>query len=289
MLKKHKSKIIAGIIIVVSLIVAFFADSEISKAPYNQNINEAEIEKTLSPPEMISTEIITPQEESFTSVQKEQEIQPEEIKEIPKEPESIPVTDKITEIEPVTEKPAKTDSDAKKTEEVIPIIEDTEKTESVIKKTEKIDPVIEDVSKHETDKTDELTCTLSVRCDTILENVSLLKKEKRELLPQNGVIYPKQTVTFSEGESIFDLLVREMRENKIHLEFVKTPGINSAYIEGIGNFYEFDCGDLSGWMCKVNGQFLKTGPSNYILKDNDNVEWVYTCDLGKDVGESYAK
>ena len=33
MLKKHKSKIIAGIIIVVSLIVAFFADSEISKAP----------------------------------------------------------------------------------------------------------------------------------------------------------------------------------------------------------------------------------------------------------------
>lgn len=282
MLKKYKTKIIAGIIIVVSLIVAFFADSEISKAPYNQNINEAEIEKTLSPPEMISTEIITPQEESFTSVQKEQEIQPEEIKEIPKEPESIPVTDKITEIEPVTEKPAKTDSDVKKTEEVIPIIEDTEK----------IDPVIEDVSKHETDKTDktdELTCTLSVRCDTILENVSLLKKGKRELLPQNGVIYPKQTVTFSEGESIFDLLVREMRENKIHLEFVKTPGINSAYIEGIGNFYEFDCGDLSGWMCKVNGQFLKTGPSNYILKDNDNVEWVYTCDLGKDVGESYAK
>lgn len=28
---------------------------------------------------------------------------------------------------------------------------------------------------------------------------------------------------------------------------------NSAYIEGINNLYEFDCGELSGWMYKVNG------------------------------------
>lgn len=32
-----------------------------------------------------------------------------------------------------------------------------------------------------------------------------------------------------------------------------TPAYNSAYIEGIGNLYEFDCGNLSGWMYSVNG------------------------------------
>ena len=56
------------------------------------------------------------------------------------------------------------------------------------------------------------------------------------------------------------------------------------YIEGIHNLYEFDCGDLSGWMYKVNGWFPNYGCSRYQLKQGDVIEWVYTCDLGKDVG-----
>ena len=59
---------------------------------------------------------------------------------------------------------------------------------------------------------------------------------------------------------------------------------NSAYIEGIGNIYEFDCGELSGWLYKVNGNFPSYGCSRYKLKPGDKVEWVYTCDLGNDVG-----
>ena len=89
---------------------------------------------------------------------------------------------------------------------------------------------------------------------------------------------------FTEGESIFDVLKRVCRENKIHMEFSETPVYQSAYIEGIGNLYEFDCGEGSGWMYRVNGEFPNYGCSRYTLADDDTVEWVYTCDFGADVG-----
>ena len=133
----------------------------------------------------------------------------------------------------------------------------------------------------------EQTCTLSVRCDTILDNTELLDKEKVQLVPEDGIIYAEKEVVFYEGESVFDVLLREMRKNEIHLEFVDTPMYNSTYIEGIANLYEFDCGELSGWMYRVNGTFPNHGCSLYELKNGDKAEWIYTCDLGRDVGGDY--
>lgn len=104
----------------------------------------------------------------------------------------------------------------------------------------------------------ELTCTLSVSCETILNNMDKLDKNKVGIIPENGVILAEKTAVFYEGENVFNLLSREMKKNKIHLEFVNTPIYNSAYIEGIANIYEFDCGNLSGWMYKVNGKFRIT-------------------------------
>jgi len=132
------------------------------------------------------------------------------------------------------------------------------------------------------------TCTLSVSCGTILDNMEYLDPEKIELVPEDGVIFSAAKVTFYEGESAFNLLLREMKQNKIHMEFVNTPIYNSAYIEGIHNLYEFDCGELSGWMYKVNGWFPNYGCSRYQLKEGDVVEWVYTCDLGRDVDGYYS-
>ena len=133
-----------------------------------------------------------------------------------------------------------------------------------------------------------LTCTLSVRCDSILDNMAWLDAEKAELVPKDGVIYAEKTVTFYEGESVFNLLLREMKQNKIHMEYENTPVYNSAYIEGIGNLYEFDCGELSGWMYKVNGWFPNYGCSRYRIMPGDRVEWAYTCDLGEDIGGNYS-
>ena len=70
---------------------------------------------------------------------------------------------------------------------------------------------------------------------------------------------------------MFNVLVREMKRNKIHMEFENTPIYNSAYIEGIANLYEFDCGELSGWMYKVNDWFPNYGCSRYQLKAGDRI------------------
>lgn len=137
------------------------------------------------------------------------------------------------------------------------------------------------------DKTKVYYCTLSVDCLTILDNMDKLKEEKLSVLPKDGIIYKERKVIFYEGETVFDVLNREMKKNRIHMEFENTPMYNSNYIEGIGNLYEFDCGDLSGWTYSVNGWFPNYGCSRYKLKDGDKIQWRYTCDLGRDVGDQW--
>ena len=132
------------------------------------------------------------------------------------------------------------------------------------------------------------TCTISISCASILDNMDWLDPEKVELVPEDGWILPAETVTFYEGESVFNVLQRVCKQKKIHMEFKNTPMYNSAYIEGIHNLYEFDCGELSGWMYKVNDWFPNYGCSRYQLKEGDVIEWVYTCNLGIDVGGHYA-
>ena len=136
----------------------------------------------------------------------------------------------------------------------------------------------------EVDKKKTYTCTFSIECSTILNNLSDLDPDKRELVPSNGVILAPTKVTFYEGESVFDMLQRVCKEKGIHLESSWTPIYNSAYIEGIHNLYEFDCGELSGWVYRVNGWYPNYGCSRYQLADGEKVEFRYTCDLGKDVG-----
>lgn len=129
-----------------------------------------------------------------------------------------------------------------------------------------------------------LICTMSISCATILSNRDKLAPEKAGIIPSDGVIYAERSVEFDEGETVFDLLLRETRANKIHMEYVDTPAYNSAYIEGIANIYEFDCGSLSGWIYRVNGVSPGYGCSRYVLKNGDRVEWIYSCDLGRDAG-----
>lgn len=136
----------------------------------------------------------------------------------------------------------------------------------------------------EVNKKKSYTCTFSIECSTILNNLKDLDPDKRELVPSNGVILAPTKVTFYDGESVFDVLQRVCKEKGIHLESSWTPIYNSAYIEGIHNLYEFDCGELSGWTYCVDGWYPNYGCSRYQLKDGEKVEWRYTCDLGKDVG-----
>lgn len=128
------------------------------------------------------------------------------------------------------------------------------------------------------------SCTLSVRCDSIFKSKHKPSPETLALLPEDGIILPECKVMLEDGDTVFDVLLRELKKRRIHLEFENTPMYNSAYIEGINNLYEFDCGELSGWLFSVNGEFFGQGSSTLKLKDGDSVLWVYSCDLGRDVG-----
>lgn len=134
------------------------------------------------------------------------------------------------------------------------------------------------------DENKPLICTLSITCKTILDNMDLLKPNKVKLVPKDGVIYAKRTVTFYEGETVFDVLLRETKKNRIHMSFVGYDIYKSQYVEAINNLKEFDCGEGSGWMFKVNGWFPNYGCSRYEVKQGDQIEWIYTCDLGHDIG-----
>ena len=129
-----------------------------------------------------------------------------------------------------------------------------------------------------------LTCTLEIRCDTLLENLDRMTVEKAALVPENGTLLPQTQVEFSAGDSVFDVFRQVLRAEKLHFEYVDASAYDSVYIEGIGNLYEYDCGPQSGWMYSVNGVHPGLGCSAYTLADGDVIVFCYTCDLGADVG-----
>ena len=134
-----------------------------------------------------------------------------------------------------------------------------------------------------------LTCTLEIRCDTLLGNLHKMQEGKAALVPEDGVMLEAAEVEFTAGESVFGVFRKVLREEKIHFEYVDASAYDSVYIEGIGNIYEFDCGPQSGWMFSVNGIYPGLGCSAYTLADGDVILFNYTCDLGADLGVDYEK
>lgn len=129
---------------------------------------------------------------------------------------------------------------------------------------------------------------LSILCETILDNMDNLTPGKEEFVPADGVILPMVEVPFYEGETVFEVLNRICELADIQIEYSWTPMYDSYYIEGINHLYEFDCGEQSGWMYKVNEWFPNYGCSSYELSDGDVIVWCYTCvGLGADVGDDW--
>lgn len=129
-----------------------------------------------------------------------------------------------------------------------------------------------------------LTCTLEIRCDTLLKHLEEMKEEKAALVPTDGQLLAEVETEFKAGDSVFDVFRRVLREQKLHFEYTDARAYHSVYIEGIGNLYEFDCGPQSGWMYCVNGVYPSLGCSAYTLADCDTIVFNYTCDLGADLG-----
>lgn len=128
------------------------------------------------------------------------------------------------------------------------------------------------------------SCTLTIQCHTLLDNLDNVKESKKKYVPSSGVILKKTKVTFTEGETVYDILKRTCKTAGIQLEVSYSGGYGSYYVEGIGHLYEFDCGRESGWVYRVNGKQPNYGCSSCVVQKGDNIVWSYTCSgMGKDV------
>lgn len=100
--------------------------------------------------------------------------------------------------------------------------------------------------------------------------------------PKGKTYLPKTSFDFVLGETVYSLLTK----SGLRYE-AKYYGMYGGYyvqkIEGLG---EFDKGAKSGWMYRVNGVYPEVSCSEYKLRAGDDVEWLYTTDLGKDIGAS---
>ena len=290
-MKNNRKKIIAGLVILAVLAVAFWYGGN---APGLRGWNVGKAEEPAETVAEPIEEVQQPEEEQAPAeAPDELEAPAEESETIPEEqpaeaPEEHPTEEPLVEDpEPVEEPAPEEPSGPAIGPESMDIDPATGKDKYLT------DPVPEGkpapVEPQDVTVTDVAhVCTISISCTTILDHMDWLDPEKVELVPEDGIILAPVTVTFYEGESVFNVLQRTCRQNGIHMEFENTPMYNSAYIEGIHNLYEFDCGELSGWMYSVIGWFPNYGCSRYALQAGDVIRWVYTCDLGYDVGGGYA-
>ncbi|RKJ43383.1 DUF4430 domain-containing protein, partial [Butyricicoccus sp. 1XD8-22] len=233
-------------------------------------------------------------------VEKSEELESKEENNLTVEPEDeIEIEEKKSDEEEKPKEDSKetsnleTNNEKKPVETVVPKTEDTlVKQDSATTK--------EDANTLETDKDKEITesavpkryVTIGIYVKSLLNNMDLLHPSLRsdQYVPRNGIILgPTRYELLSDNETVWDILVRATKEHNIQMEYQGADQniYNSVYIEGINHLYEFSAGELSGWMYSVNGDFPNYGSSQYILKDGDVIEWHYTVDLGRDLGDDW--
>lgn len=114
-------------------------------------------------------------------------------------------------------------------------------------------------------------------------------EEKRETIlfsirdpHEKGVILERTKVEVEDDDTVLDCLIQVAKANNIQFSY-RGRGA-SAYVEGIDNLYEFDRGPGSGWMYQLNGTFKSQGAGKTTLTPGDTLEWVYTENMGQDIG-----
>ncbi len=126
------------------------------------------------------------------------------------------------------------------------------------------------------------TVTITIRCDTAVNNGMHLESKWAGIVPASGCILPVTTVEIEDGQTVFDVLAYVCSKYKIHMSY-RGGTSSGCYVDGINNLYEFDGGRWSGWMYCVNKWYPNYGCGVYYVKAGDEIEWNYTCDLGLDL------
>lgn len=253
-------------------------DSAVPLVTIGEETEEPEETEPVTEPEETESYDDTEPDETEETMKPTEKDEPEE---------TNPPETKITEPEE-TDPPEAESTEPEQTEPAtVPTAESTEPQETVTEPKETEQPAAEPEDTEPPTTEPENCCTITIVCDTILNNWDMLDPAKAGYVPNDGVILDAVSVEFEEGETVFDVLKRVCEAMGIQLEYSWTPLYDSYYIEGINHLYEFDVGGESGWMYKVNGWFPNYGCSGYTLHDGDVIVWCYTCiGLGVDVGGS---
>lgn len=119
--------------------------------------------------------------------------------------------------------------------------------------------------------------SFEIECKKILKKKELWKNGLEEVIPASGIYYSGKC-SFTEKESVYDILKRITKENNIALDSEYTPMYGTYYVKGIGGLYQFDCGSESGWMYSVNGRTPNVGASNYQVSNGDVIVFYYVCE-----------
>ena len=72
------------------------------------------------------------------------------------------------------------------------------------------------------------TCTIEISCATVLDHMEELKETKKEFVPEDGQILKKTTVSFTTGESVFDILKTICGEKGIQISSKYTPSMTAT-------------------------------------------------------------
>ena len=102
-------------------------------------------------------------------------------------------------------------------------------------------------------------------------------------LPEDGVFFDDYITSTYPDETAFSILFH----TGLNVSYNYHQIWAGVYVNGVENWREFDSGKDSGWMYRVNGEFPAFSSSLYHLYDGDTVEWLYTRDLGEDIGGSF--
>lgn len=273
--KKYKLFILAAVVIIAALVIAFVSGGNVEQAKQAAHTKKAQSVSTADSAYSTAPNITaTGQAESKPQKQSAAAV-----------PTTAAKTSQPVATQHVTEPSAAVQSTS-------PVKSNTAAGAAQPKKVQdkyKTDPTPTDKPQPVEPQTRKITnnrrrCTISISCATVMDNQDKIDENILAVQPKDGWILKPVTVTIKEGESVFDVLKTICKRKNIMMEFSDTPMYNSAYIEGINNLYEFDCGSGSGWMYKVNDWYPNYGCSRYAVQNGDKIEWVYTCNMGYDIG-----
>ncbi len=128
-------------------------------------------------------------------------------------------------------------------------------------------------------KVDDKIATIEI----VMKNTSNPEEPKDEKVDlyikgYKGVILDEKNIIISNNETVLNLTTRILSSKGIEYENI------NGYIASIDNQSQLDRGEGSGWMYSVNGIYPNVGAGLVSLKNGDSIKWLYTENLGQDIG-----